>query len=168
MESVEPIPTVSPQALNSASSAGVSLNSINLRHVTEPRETPSPPVRLRATTFLTPCMRTWLIAQSALYTSSVQRQARNANRPPSRQRRKTLQTNNGEPREGKTEREVDAGDLVAEDDEDEKRKKPTTALLLPAPANCSAGETNLCRGANYPLIEPHVTTVCQRLSVFTQ
>lgn len=117
MESVGTIPTVSPQALDSASSAGVSLNSINLRHVTEPRKTPSPPVSLRAKTFLIPCMSTRLIPQSALHKSSVQRRARNANRPTSRRRWKTLQTNKGEPREGKTEREVDAGDQEAEDDE---------------------------------------------------
>lgn len=111
-----------PQALDSASSASVSLNSINLRHVTGPRKTPRPPVSLRAKTFLIPCMSTRLIPPSALHTSSVQTWAQNANRSPSRRRWKRLQTNKGEPRERKTEREVDAGDQEAEDNEGIEKK----------------------------------------------
>lgn len=48
------------------------------------------------------------------------------------------------------------------------KKKLTRTLPFSAPANCSAGETNLCRGANYWLMEPHVTTECHTPSVFTK
>lgn len=53
--------------------------------------------------------------------------ARKANRRPSRQREKSLQSNKIEIREGRTEREVDAGDQEAENDEEgiEKKKKIT-------------------------------------------
>lgn len=92
-------------------------------------------------------MSTRLIPPSALHTSSVQTWAQNANRSPSRRRWKRLQTNKGEPRKRKTEREVDAGDQEAENNEGiektKKKRKTSRALSLPAPANGSAGETNL-------------------------
>lgn len=56
----------------------------------------------------------------------MQRRAQNANRLPAR--RKGLQTNKGELKEKKPERELDAGDQEAEDDEEGIEKKKKTSL----------------------------------------
>lgn len=46
----------------------------------------------------------------------------------------------------------------------------TSEFRAAVAAQVHRGEDNLCRGANHPLMEPppHVTSVCQTPSVFTQ